>query len=342
MPNNDYEEYYYSEELKDVENEKKKRETLMLFFPQAMGTIDKTHYILQVGGKTKENDNCRISSSNLDKPKRRKDCVDLENNENAFNFGDIDDCFKSNREYTRKKELACDKNVAFGVIMHQLNKIENLSCGIDSLIQNKDDGKGKVKCRGIHPKYNYTQEINKLKQQLPLGVQGVLANSGTDIRVLDDLHVINEKGLRSEPNGIYTSNKIRLDSKHVDFETLLAESIHAIQDNLGMTGNGISKLEFQEHVLKDIFYYYKYEFENAKWKGLSASDSKEYFNFITKIFDINGVLDLNQFVLGISSYFDKFQENYSKSNSYQQSGKNEKELDYKWSYFFDILGIQYK
>ena len=86
-----------------------------------------------------------------------------------------------------------------------------------------------------------------------------------------------EKGLRSEPNGIYTSNKIRLDSKHVDFETLLAESIHAIQDNLGMTGNGISKLEFQEHVLKDIFYYYKYEFENAKWKGLSASDSKRIF-----------------------------------------------------------------
>ncbi|MBQ8336102.1 MAG: hypothetical protein IJY44_01055 [Bacteroidaceae bacterium] len=167
----------------------------------------------------------------------------------------------------------------------------NSSCGVDSIKQNEDDRESRVRFGGIQPKHDYTREIDELKQQLPQGVRSILENSATEIRVLDDLYITNEKGEHSKPHGIYTSNKIRLDSKHVNFETLLAECIHAIQDNLGMTVSGTSNLEFQEHVVKDVYHIYKGESYSI---STAWDENGELYKFIINSI-CDGRIDLKNF-----------------------------------------------
>ena len=115
-----------------------------------------------------------------------------------------------------------------------------------------------------------------------------------------------------------------------------------MQDYLGMADKGLSNLEFQEHVLKDL-----YNIQSLIQKGIgnngstiSTSNNESYIEFLRNIFYTNGILDLNKFLMNIGSFFDEFQKNYKKSNSYQESEINN--FNYNWIRFFDILGIQYK
>ena len=60
-----------------------------------------------------------------------------------------------------------------------------------------------------------------------------------------------------------------------------------MQDYLGMTGIGKSNLEFQEHVIKDLYYSQKLRkiFGDDALDLLSASTGKEYVDLIANIFD---------------------------------------------------------
>ncbi len=63
-------------------------------------------------------------------------------------------------------------------------------------------------------------------------------------------------------------------------------------------------------------------------------------DFIKSVFSDNGVLDLNEFLINIDSFFDEFQKNFKKSKSYQVTGINS--FNYNWIHYLNILGIQYK
>lgn len=113
------------------------------------------------------------------------------------------------------------------------------------------------------------------------------------------MHSVTENGKIIKRNGRYFADKkkIYLDSKHVDEYTLISELFHVVQDQLGMTGTGKSNLEFQEHVIKDL--YFKQRYEKTKKpeyiSGFSTTDDDGYINLIDEGFDNNGDLYLNNF-----------------------------------------------
>ena len=196
--------------------------------------------------------------------------------------------------------------------------------------------------RGNLPTKDYSEEINILKSQLPQRALDILKELGTEIRVFDNLHYVDKDGNINKPLGIYYSNTITLDSKHVDIETLLAETIHAVQDYLGMANNGLSNLEFQEHVLKDLYYSSLFTKTNnyEYYNNLSTSTDTEYINLIYNSIDKNGVLNLKYFLNGIDSHFKRFQSNYKRSDAYQTPEINN--FNYDWIILFQIFGIEYK
>ena len=197
---------------------------------------------------------------------------------------------------------------------------------------------------GGKPDRDYAEDLRKVKQNLPPAALNILNDSGIDIIVCDNLHSVTKGGKIIKRNGRYfaNKNKIYLDSKNVDEYTLISELFHAVQDHLGMTGIGKSNLEFQEHVIKDLYFSqqlrktgdYKY------FKGISTTDDEGYAKFINKGFDNNGNLYLNNFLMHINSYFDKFQEYYSQSGEYQEPGIEN--YDYNWKMILDLFGIKYK
>ena len=195
---------------------------------------------------------------------------------------------------------------------------------------------------GGKPDRDYAEDLRKVKQNLPPAALNILNDSGIDIIVCDNLHSVTKGGKIIKRNGRYFANKIYLDSKNVDEYTLISELFHAVQDHLGMTGIGKSNLEFQEHVIKDLYFSqqlrktgdYKY------FKGISTTDDVGYAKFINKGFDNNGNLYLNNFLMHINSYFDKFQEYYSQSGEYQEPGIEN--YDYNWKMILDLFGIKYK
>ena len=197
---------------------------------------------------------------------------------------------------------------------------------------------------GENPDRDYTEDLRKIKQNLPPVALNILNNSGTEILVLKNMQTIDENGKRTPRIGRYYAdeNKVYLDSKHVNEYTLLSEAIHVVQDYLGMTGIGKSNLEFQEHVIKDLYYSQKLrrEFGDDALDLLSASTGKEYVDLIANIFDSTATIDLKTFLSGIEYCIGGFQEHYNSSDSYQSP--KIKNFDYNWSKLFDIFGIEYK
>ena len=197
---------------------------------------------------------------------------------------------------------------------------------------------------GENPDRDYTEDLRKIKQNLPPVALNILNNSGTEFFVLKNMQTIDENGKRTPRIGRYYAdeNKVYLDSKHVNEYTLLSEAIHVVQDYLGMTGIGKSNLEFQEHVIKDLYYSQKLrkKFGDDALDLLSASTGKEYVDLIANIFDSTATIDLKTFLSGIEYCIGGFQEHYNSSDSYQSP--KIKNFDYNWSKLFDIFGIEYK
>ena len=133
-----------------------------------------------------------------------------------------------------------------------------------------------------------------------------------------------------------------LNSKNVDYNTLFSETIHAAQDYLGMTNYGKENLEFQEHVIKDL-YNNQQLFKTGDIyfaNSYSAAFNNRYKKFFDDIFDNNGDLILDRFLNGIDSLLDEFQDSYTPSGSYQ--GKAVEKYNYNWIKLLNIFGIQYK
>ena len=197
---------------------------------------------------------------------------------------------------------------------------------------------------GKNPDRDFTNDLRKIKQELPPIAASILNNSGTEIVVLDNMFSVDENGVVTPRIGRYyaSKNKIYLDSWHVDKRTLLSEAIHAVQDYLGMTGTGKSNLEFQEHVIKDLYYHHKYrKTKDIEYlNGISTTESKDYIYLINNALDEKGVLDLNKFLSEINYYFDDFQSHYKTSDSYQTQGV--KNFNYNWIKLLHIFDIEYK
>ena len=197
---------------------------------------------------------------------------------------------------------------------------------------------------GENPDRDFTDDLRKIKQELPPIAASILNNSGIEIVVLDNMFSVDENGVVTPRIGRYyaSKNKIYLDSWHVDKRTLLSEAIHAVQDYLGMTGTGKSNLEFQEHVIKDLYYHHKYrKTKDIEYlNGISTTESKDYIYLINNALDEKGVLDLNKFLSEINYYFDEFQSHYKKSDSYQTQGV--KNFNYNWIKLLNIFDIEYK
>ena len=197
---------------------------------------------------------------------------------------------------------------------------------------------------GENPDRDFTDDLRKIKQELPPIAASILNNSGIEIVVLDNMFSVDENGVVTPRIGRYyaSKNKIYLDSWHVDKRTLLSEAIHAAQDYLGMTGTGKSNLEFQEHVIKDLYYHHKYrKTKDIEYlNGISTTESEDYIYLINNALDEKGVLDLNKFLPEINYYFDEFQSHYKKSDSYQTQGV--KNFNYNWIKLLHIFDIKYK
>ena len=197
---------------------------------------------------------------------------------------------------------------------------------------------------GKNPDRDFTNDLRKIKQELPPIAASILNNSGTEIVVLDNMFSVDENGVVTPRIGRYyaSKNKIYLDSWHVDKRTLLSEAIHAVQDYLGMTGTGKSNLEFQEHVIKDLYYHHKYrKTKDIEYlKGYTTNEDKVYTDFVNEVLDEKGVLDLNKFLSEIDYFIGKFQDYYKQSNSYQAPAV--KNFNYNWIKLLHIFGIEYK
>ncbi len=206
------------------------------------------------------------------------------------------------------------------------------------------NSKRKLKVHGKPRTKDYAVQINTLIGNLPVAAANILKQLGVGIDIADNLYTTTDKGEYKKRNGIYLgqNNRIVIDSKHVDEYTLISEVFHAAQDQLEMTGTGKSNLEFQEHVIKDLYFGQKFRKtgDYKYFKGLSTTDDEEYANFISNGFDNNGNLYLNNFLMHINSYFDKFQEYYSGSGAYQEPGVDD--FNYNWKVILDLFGIKYK
>ncbi len=225
-------------------------------------------------------------------------------------------------------------------------KIGNVNNNTNTVSNNAVTTKPYIKpgLYGENPDRDYTEDLRKIKQNLPPVALNILNNSGTEIVVLDNMFSVDENGVVTPRIGRYyaSKNKIYLDSWHVDKRTLLSEAIHAVQDYLGMTGTGKSNLEFQEHVIKDLYYHHKYrKTKDIEYlNGISTTENKDYIYLINNALDENGVLDLNKFLSEINYYFDEFQSHYKKSDSYQTQGV--KNFNYNWIKLLHIFDIEYK
>ena len=201
-----------------------------------------------------------------------------------------------------------------------------------------------MKVHGKPRTKDYAVQINTLIGNLPVAAANILKQLGVGIDIADNLYTTTDKGEYKKRNGIYLdqNNRIVIDSKHVDEYTLISEVFHAAQDQLEMTGTGKSNLEFQEHVIKDLYFgqQFRKTGDYKYFKGLSATDDEGYANFISNGFDNNGNLYLNNFLMHINSYFDKFQEYYSGSGAYQEPGVDN--FSYNWKVILDLFGIKYK
>ena len=160
---------------------------------------------------------------------------------------------------------------------------------------------------------------------------------GTEIRVGDELHTLDKDSVRTDRNGIYNANKITLDSKHVNYETLFAEAMHAVQDYLGILG--YSNAEFQEHVAKDM--YFKHIGAGRAISTTWDEDNK-FSDFMDKSFTTkaNDTIDINRFLEEVPNQIEGFKERYKDYPKYSSNFKDD--FNYRWIDLFNILGIPLK
>lgn len=364
---NEFQEFFHGENEQEIENEKRKKNSLIKLFPNLMGNKDQTEYVLHKNDCSKKNycfeeiPDTFVISNKSEKSKQQEmyltpKTYDFENNIatpfvgngfmqanpfSKFNYPKHTRHFAIHDEYKKVRNTIPRGTVEKNLKPDSININNHPDLLWSNKIQERTYYNNKPGIYGSKPIKDYSKEINILKSKLPQRALNILNELGTEIRVFDNLHYIDNKGNIHKPLGTYKSNKITLDSKHVNIGTLLAETIHAVQNYLGMPNTSLSHLEFQEHVIKDL-----YNIQNLIQKGYSdcasgiSTSSSNYMDFLESIFYKNGVLDLKIFLMNINSFYNDFQNNYRQSNSYQEQKTNY--FNYNWISFLNILGIEYK
>ena len=373
---NNYQEFFLSSNPKEIEQAKKKRSALISLFPKRLGEKDETTYVLLNEEKPKQSVffedkttgilNSGVASNESKAPKEQQDKQTLK--VPGFNDG------KSGTPFTNYNPE--QKNIFSGLFnpKPQANERKpvhdtkvapaaNDSLKIDSTranahpsstlstntahnrsadnntaeINDTTQSNNTLKLFYLPTKGRYTHQVNELKTQLPKGVQNVLNELGTEIRVGDELHTLDKDSVRTDRNGIYNANKITLDSKHVNYETLFAEAMHAVQDYLGILG--YSNAEFQEHVAKDM--YFKHI---GAGRAISTTwdEDRKFSNFMDKSFtsETNDTIDINRFLKEVPNQIEGFKERYKDYPKYSSNFKDD--FNYNWIDLFNILGIPLK
>lgn len=373
---NNYQEFFLSSNPKEIEQAKKKRSALISLFPKRLGEKDETTYVLLNEEKPKQSVffedkttgilNSGVTSNESKTPKEQQDKQTLK--VPGFNDG------KSGTPFTNYNPE--QKNIFIGLFnpKPQANERKpvhdtkvapaaNDSLKIDSTranahpsstlstntahkrsannntaeINDTTQSNNTLKLLYLPTKGRYTHQVNELKTQLPKGVQNVLNELGTEIRVGDELHTLDKDSVRTDRNGIYNANKITLDSKHVNYETLFAEAMHAVQDYLGILG--YSNAEFQEHVVKDM--YFKHIGAGHAISTTWDEDGK-FSNFMNNSFtsETNDTIDINRFLEEVPNQIEGFKERYKNYPKYSSNFKDD--FNYNWIDLFNILGIPLK
>ena len=373
---NNYQEFFLSSNPKEIEQAKKKRSALISLFPKRLGEKDETTYVLLNEEKPKQSVffedkttgilNSGVASNESKAPKEQQDKQTLK--VPGFNDG------KSGTPFTNYNPE--QKNIFSGLFnpKPQANERKpvhdtkvapaaNDSLKIDSTRANAHPGStlstntahnrsadnntaeindttqsnNTLKLLYLPTKGRYTHQVNELKTQLPKGVQNVLNELGTEIRVGDELHTLDKDSVRTDRNGIYNANKITLDSKHVNYETLFAEAMHAVQDYLGILG--YSNAEFQEHVAKDM--YFKHIGAGRAISTTWDEDNK-FSDFMDNSFtsEANDTIDINRFLEEVPNQIEGFKERYKDYPKYSSNFKDD--FNYNWIDLFNILGIPLK
>ena len=373
---NNYQEFFLSSNPKEIEQAKKKRSALISLFPKRLGEKDETTYVLLNEEKPKQSVffedkttgilNSGVASNESKAPKEQQD----KQTQKVPGFNDG----KSGTPFTNYNPE--QKNIFSGLFntKPQANERKpvhdtkvapaaNDSLKIDSTranahpsstlstntahnrsadnntaeINDTTQSNNTLKLLYLPTKGRYTHQVNELKTQLPKGVQNVLNELGTEIRVGDELHTLDKDSVRTDRNGIYNANKITLDSKHVNYETLFAEAMHAVQDYLGILG--YSNAEFQEHVAKDM--YFKHIGAGRAISTTWDEDNK-FSDFMKNSFtsEANDTIDINRFLEEVPNQIEGFKERYKNYPKYSSNFKDD--FNYNWIDLFNILGIPLK
>ncbi len=412
-------ELYFHGNCQEIEKEKQRKRELMLHFPQMLGTVDETKYVLQDDDKPKQTDYFEskpvspltppalskneampgiggIGGLQSEKPKKDDNAQTMAqglanwgNNGNAIGFGNGKDVATSLNPQKEKNETRVPKspfdfdgnstreeNSPFSTAIQfpglrsvgsnkprtttvrndslrlEGRKIESVADTVwntnSSLGLNKNNQPPTAKTRlYVHGKprtKDYAVQLDTLIGNLPVAASNILKQHVAEIEVLDNLYTTTDKGEYRKRNGIYLdkSNRIYIDSKYVNEHTMFSEAVHVVQDHLGMTGIGKSNLEFQEHVIKDLYYNQKRRKLNGGngYDEHSASKDNDYIFLMDTAIDKEGVLDLNKFLAGINKFIKSFQEEYVPSNSYQTPAVEG--FKYNWIKLLQIFGIEYK
>ena len=373
---NEYQEYFLSIDPKEIEQERKKRSALISLFPKTSGKEDKTIYVLLNNDEPKQISNSDVkafSKPNTGVVFNKNDNPKGQQNKQVFkapdfkssntktphannhltheNFHSTPYSFKSLTNELKSTFCTKIKPVANNNLKADSTKVYNQPDSIWNTdrehrtsmgnnmpkANNAEQSKNTLKLRYFPTGEKYTHQINELKARLPKGVQNVLNELGTEIRVGYNLHTIDKDSVRTDRNGIYNANKITLDSKHVNYETLFAEAMHAVQNYLGILG--YSNAEFQELVVKDM--YFKHI---GGGYGISTTwdEDRKFSDFMDKSFTNknNDTIDINKFLTEVPNQIEGFKQRYKDYPKYSSNFKDD--FNYNWIDLFNILGIPLK
>ena len=373
---NNYQEFFLSSNPKEIEQAKKKRSALISLFPKRLGEKDETTYVLLNEEKPKESVffedkttgilNSGVASNESKAPKEQQDKQTLK--VPGFNDGKSGTPFTNNspeqknifsglfnpkpqaneRKPVHDTKVAPAANDSLKIDSTRANAHPSSTLSTNTAhnrsadnntaeINDTTQSNNTLKLFYLPTKGRYTHQVNELKTQLPKGVQNVLNELGTEIRVGDELHTLDKDSVRTDRNGIYNANKITLDSKHVNYETLFAEAMHAVQDYLGILG--YSNAEFQEHVAKDM--YFKHIGAGRAISTTWDEDNK-FSDFMKNSFtsETNDTIDINRFLEEVPNQIEGFKERYKDYPKYSSNFKDD--FNYNWIDLFNILGIPLK
>ena len=368
--NFDYEEFFISESQEEIDNERNKKHALMSIFPKRLGCVDHTRYVLLNNDKEKQESNSGrtgtgyVQASHLPAPEDNSNPFNFDTKENKQPTGGNDwFCLNEPKsqasgdtiaQLANSKQLRASKTItktgannpkidsskAYSQPDYIWNTNREHSTGIGANMEEANDtklSKETLKLRYFPTGEEYTHQINELKAKLPKGVLNVLNELGTEIIVGHDLHTLDKDNVRTDRNGIYNLNKITIDSKHINFETLFAEALHAVQDYLGILGH--SNAEFQEHIAKDIYFRH---IDEPHAISTTWDENQKFSNFINNSFanENYDTIDINTFSTEVLNQIEDFKERYKDYPKYSSNFKDD--FNYNWIDLFKILDIPLK